>query len=300
VVILLDMGPILQYLFSWEVFTLGIGITIPMGYVLLTDDFKKFSVARVCFYAALLWIYGKVTMWAVFTHEKLLVRAVLTFLVFGIVGVAFAETLRLANKRETIVNTEQSGQAVEPKKTDIKQKSEGDHSPNTSIIGNNNTVNIGDSKTNTKQLDEIKKDIRKLLQSEQGKQTSPKNLLARYPFGYTIFEIDYTNSVYPYQTHALDEWDFDWSMVTLRKNINIPEIPDTPDTVWIRIPDIRRKGGRGPIRTDNNIGGPKRVGPFGGNLFSDGVITMKAEILAIRESGIVFLIGFTPAARKAS
>jgi hypothetical protein len=196
----------------------------------------------------------------------------------GILGfsIFLAQTLYLSNKAKADTSLSQQ---EEPKKSEVQQSSQGANSPN--IVGNNNTVNIGDPKVIAR-LDEITK-----LLKAQGNQVSPKNLLAKYPLGYTIFDVDYTNSVYPYQSRALDTWDFDWSVVTLRDTAAFP------GTVMLRIPDIRGKEGRGPIMRNINIGAPKRVGPFDGIPFTDGVIDMKAEILAIRGDGIVFLIGFT-------
>jgi hypothetical protein len=211
-----------------------------------------------------------------------------TGLGMGILGLSIflAQTLYVSNKAKADTNTPPQG---EQKKPEVQQSSQGATSPNTNIVGNNNTVINGDPQVAAR-LDEITKLLR-----AQGDQTSPKKLLARYPLGYTIFDVDYTNSVYPYQSRALETWDFDWSVVTLRRDTKF----GSADTVWMRIPDIRRKGGGGPRITNANIGGPKKVGPFGGGaIFTDGVITMKGEILAIRESGIVFLIGFTNAEPK--
>jgi hypothetical protein len=206
----------------------------------------------------------------------------------GILGLSIflAQTLHLFNKAKADTNTSQQG---EPKKPEVQQSSQGANSPN--IVGNNNTINIGDPKTNAP-LDKITK----ILKAQQGDHVSPKNLLARYPLGYTIFEVDYTNSVYPYQSHALDDWDFDWNVVTLKET---KVQGGAIDMLMLRLPDIRHKGG-GPSMIDATVGQPKRIGPFGGSLLRyDGVFDMKAEVLAIRDGGIVFLIGFArPAPKK--
>jgi hypothetical protein len=186
----------------------------------------------------------------------------------------------------TNVSGSEMGQQGETKKPETQQSNQGTNNNNTNIVGNNNTVTIGDPKVAVRLNDIIR------LLKTQGDKVSPKNLLARYPLGYTIFDVDYTNSVYPYQSRALDRWDFDWSVVTLRRDIQSGK---AADTLRIRIPDIQGKNGRGPKIMNVNIGGTKKVGSFDGIIFSDGIIDMKAEILAIRDDGIVFLIGFTDA-----
>lgn len=71
---------------------------------------------------------------------------------------------------------------------------------------------------------------------------------------------------------------------------------NTASAVAIRIPDIQEKGGRRNRIAGAVFRGPKKVGLFA-YPFSDGVFGMKIEILAIRENGIVFLIGFAHAAQ---
>ena len=169
----------------------------------------------------------------------------------------------------------------EQRKPDVKQSSEGNYSPNTAIIGNNNTVINSDPKTNAR-LDEITK-----LLKAQGEHVGKKALLARYPLGYVIFDVDSTDSVFPYRKELLDKWDFDWSVV---------RITGDPEKIVIRIPDIRRRGASQPFMRDISVGGAKKTGPFAGGMtiVSDGELNMKAEILAIRNDGIVFVIGFSP------
>lgn len=177
----------------------------------------------------------------------------------------------------------QDKQQGEPKKptAPIEQKSSGSSSPN--IVGNNNTVTVRDPKIEAK-LDEIKR----LLEAQQGDRATSEKLLARYPLGYVIFEADYENMVLPYKAQKiLDKWDFDWSRVKLTDI--------SGNRAEITMPTIRDK--KGTVTFDgNSMTGEKKLGPFPPNvaLFTDGTIVMKAEILAIRDRGIVFLIGFTP------
>ncbi len=219
-------------------------------------------------------------MWSVFTSETMYVRVIATFLAFGIVGIGLTESIRATNHRENSLNNSEQ----EPKKPPpppIDQKSSGDNSPNTSIIGDNNTViNSTDPKVSAK-LDEIKK----LLQKQQGNQATQTKLLQKYPLGYVIFDIDQKSSVFPYGTQALlEQWDFDWSTVKLAE--------DNQKILWLTLPNVTHKGASHPMLSDIQIGGQKRLGQFDGVILEDGTMRMMAEILAIRPSGIVFLIGF--------
>jgi hypothetical protein len=174
-------------------------------------------------------------------------------------------------------------QQEEPKKqaaAPIEQKSSGPNSPN--IVGNGNTVVVGSPKIEAK-LD----GIRRLLEMQQGEGAKPDKLLARYPLGYVIFEADYENMVFPYKSQKiLDRWDFDWS------NVKLTDTGGNKAT--ITMPTIRDKGGAVTFVGDM-VTGEKKLGPFPPNvgLFTDGVIDMKAEILAMEDRGIVFLVGFT-------
>jgi len=272
------MTPFLDLIFNDLVFGLGVPLLVTAGGLLLSDEFKRFGAARVCFYLAAAWICGRVLMWSVFTSETTYVRFIATFLAFGIVGIGLTESIRATNHREnSLKNTEQ-----EPKKPEVQQSSQGANSPN--IVGNNNTVNIGDPKVAAR-LDEITK-----LLKAQGDRATPKNLLTKYPLGYIIFDVDYMNSVFPYRSQALDAWDFDWSVVKVSP-LKLPG--ETEDLVGVRLPDIRVKGRPSPLMQNIGVAGPKKVGAFPGTAFSDSVINMKVEILAIRENGIVFLLGFT-------
>jgi hypothetical protein len=127
------MRVILDYIFDWLPFGFGVPILIATGFVLLADEFKAFKAARVCFYLATAWIYGKVVMWAYFSSDRFQVRDVVAFLVFGFVGVGLIEALRLTIHRE---QPPQSREAVEgqgpgtntPKKPEAPPSSAGNQS----------------------------------------------------------------------------------------------------------------------------------------------------------------------------
>jgi hypothetical protein len=191
------------------------------------------------------------------------------------------------------------------KKPNVQQDSKGNNSPNTNqqssgtsspnlAITNspNSTINYNDPNIKAR-LEEIKQ----LLLAQQGERVDQDKLLAKYPLGYVIFDIDLQSgnptsmrpSVLPYETHS--PWEFDWSPVRLKE-----EKIDGKDLVSLTLPTIREKSGHGLFMYgDNSITGLKRAGPFagGGSVLESGNVAMKINILAIREDGIVFLIGFT-------
>jgi hypothetical protein len=96
----LDVRALLDRLIDWPLFGFGVPILIGVGFTVLADEFKAFRAARVCFYLAAIWIGGKATMWAIFTSDRVSMRMLVVFLVFGTVRVIFVETLRLTTSRE--------------------------------------------------------------------------------------------------------------------------------------------------------------------------------------------------------
>ena len=109
-----------------------------MRWLLVSDEFKKFRVAKTLFYLAAFYMCGRVLMWSVFTNDSFYTRFVATFLAFGILGVVLTETVRATGYREKLLN-EQSESAKAP---EVQQKSSGPNSPNTNIHGNDNKTNI--------------------------------------------------------------------------------------------------------------------------------------------------------------
>lgn len=169
--------------------------------------------------------------------------------------------------------------------TSVNQNSQGStNSPNTNVVGNNNTVNIGDPAVKAR-LDEITK----LLKEQQGDRVTTEKLLAKYPLGFVIFDVNYTNSVFPYDSQkVLDKWDIDWKPVNL---------VDMGSQVLVTIPNFHAKNG--PTISGIGLEIPKKVGPFPGrSIFNDGTIMMKGEVLAIEKSGVVFLFGFVKSPKE--
>jgi hypothetical protein len=267
------MRTILDYIFDWLPLGLGVSVLIGAGFAMLAEEFKAFTAARICFYLAAIWVCGKVLMWGYFTSDSFYIRGILSFLIFGILGVALLESLRLASRRESIVRESPSMESDKPKNWSIKQESRGMNSPN--IIGDNNQVVVNPDVR--QELNEIQR----LLQAQAGNLT-PEKLLAKYPLGYVIFDLDYENRVIPYDSKTiLANYELDWSVVRFTKN--------TATQVEIRLPDAKLKNGAMAL-TNAVTGGIKRVGNLGG--FGIGGLMVWGEILAIRENGIVFLVGF--------
>jgi hypothetical protein len=133
-------------------------------------------------------------------------------------------------------------------------------------------------------IEELRTEIRTLLEP-LGDNISRQKLLAKYPLGYVIFDVDYKNSVFPYESQAvLDRYEFDWRVVSLTE--------DAAGRIAVRFPDVRQKDGG--IAMDHLLFySPKRVGKFHA-LYTLGDVTILGEILAFRENRIVFLVGFEP------
>lgn len=121
-----------------------------------------------------------------------------------------------------------------------------------------------------------------------GESVNTQKLLATYPLGYVIFDVTYANEVFPYQRQGLKKYEFNWSVVRITKN--------TPDWIELRLPDMRLKDGTAAV-TNVVTGGRKAVGYLGGASVGNGSggIIEWGEILAIRETSVVFLVGFSPA-----
>jgi hypothetical protein len=129
-----------RLIFDDFIFGIGVPLCVGAGFTMLADEFKKFIAAKMFFFTALIWTCGRIFMWSVFTNERLLVRATVTFLVFGVIGVGFAEAMRLTNHLAS--KKDDSGQEASTKPP-IAQTSSGSNSPN--ILGNNNTVIISEA-----------------------------------------------------------------------------------------------------------------------------------------------------------
>ena len=129
------------------------------------------------------------------------------------------------------LNPSQQAQSPKP---EVQQNSQGaTDSPNVNINGNNNPVTINNSDPAVKaRLDEIEN----LLKAQQKPDDlTPAKLLAKYPLGYVIYDINYQNSVFPYQTKVFDKWNFDWSTA---------KVTTSPDgLLLVTLPDMTSKSG---------------------------------------------------------
>jgi hypothetical protein len=93
------VSPMLDFIFNEWLVGFGVPILIGVGFALVGDEFKEYKAARWCFCISAAWMYGKVLMWSL-SVSTFRVRAIVVFLVFGIVGVGLMEVLRLTNRRE--------------------------------------------------------------------------------------------------------------------------------------------------------------------------------------------------------
>ncbi len=123
--------------------------------------------------------------------------------------------------------------------------------------------------------------ITKILEA-QGDAFSQKELLKKYPLGYIIFEVNYQNSVFPYDRQLLEQYDLDWSVVGFTKI--------TEESYDLRLPDMQRRGYPTTIK-NVHISGRKQASKYA-NGVALGELMMLSQIIAVRETGIVFLVGF--------
>lgn len=123
---------------------------------------------------------------------------------------------------------------------------------------------------------------------------TPEKLLEKYRLGYVIFDIDYRNDVFPYQSKTLlQKYDLDWTNVGIfNVNLKFPQFKIPDDQIAVRLPDVGLMNRNGNVFRDISVGGTKKVGPLGAITVSD--LEISAEILAIRKTGTVFLVGFNP------
>lgn len=84
---------------------------------MVSDEFKHFKAARICFAWAGLWIYGKVLMWGIATSEKFAFRAFVVATVCAIVGLGFVELMRVVTKREKTASEHPQQVQVAPEAT---------------------------------------------------------------------------------------------------------------------------------------------------------------------------------------
>ena len=125
-------------------------------------------------------------------------------------------------------------------------------------------------------FEELREQINRL-----GDTASPKNPLAKYPLGYVIFEVGYTEGVFPYQSGGLEDYKIDWSSVQLLEN--------TDDHMAIKFPNFSSKE-RNIEVWDNFAVTDKKVGSRFSGIAVNGVL-FSGEILALRNDGVVFVIG---------
>jgi hypothetical protein len=116
-------------------------------------------------------------------------------------------------------------------------------------------------------------------------------LRTKYPLGYIVFDIDHSNSVLPYRHELTDDYEISWEGVGIED--------DESGFIKIKMVTVRDK--LQPESPGYTLGayGPKKVGTLGAFTYLpkgnwQRAIVIKSEILAIRKSGTVFVVGLEP------
>ena len=119
------------------------------------------------------------------------------------------------------------------------------------------------------------------LRTKFGDKIDRDKLISKYNLGYVIFKLNYKESVSPYDTYLTDQYNLDCSVIKLQFI--------TKTAIELRLPDLYDKNGKAII-TNATTGGPFKIGNLGGYMVDN--ISVWGEILEIKESGVVFLVGF--------
>ncbi len=106
------MHSLVDILFGWPLFGFGVPILIGAAFAVLAFD--EFKAALVCFWFSAAWIYGKVLMWSYVTGSDFRIRALVAFVVFGVIGVGLTEVTQLVKRLELAGTIPQSQQVPMP------------------------------------------------------------------------------------------------------------------------------------------------------------------------------------------
>lgn len=94
-------------LFSWPVVGILVPVLIGIGVGVMSMSPPEFWIARSCFSLAALILLARVGAWIIYTQSSVVERIIVAFLIFGVVGVGWVESLRWVDsrqaKRETAV-----------------------------------------------------------------------------------------------------------------------------------------------------------------------------------------------------
>jgi hypothetical protein len=93
---------ILDFILNDWMVGFGVPILVGLGFQMLADEFKEYKAARFCFCVSAFWLWGKTIMWSVSSSQNFSIRAVIVFLVCGLVGIGLMESLRLTSKRKQL------------------------------------------------------------------------------------------------------------------------------------------------------------------------------------------------------
>lgn len=116
-------------------------------------------------------------------------------------------------------------------------------------------------------------------------------LRTKYRLGYIVFDINHKNSVLPYKHELTGDYEIEWEGAGVTDS--------GPGWIAVRLPTVRDKLQSDPIDFDFRALGPNKVGTLGAFTYIpkgnwQRAIVIKSEILAIRKSGTVFVVGLEP------
>jgi hypothetical protein len=115
----------------------------------------------------------------------------------------------------------------------------------------------------------------------------PERILERYPLGYVIYELNYSNQVFPYAKRLLEGYNIDWKSAQI---LDVSEKDVTIQLPHISNPEKDISFHANTITLGKQIGAGAAAG-----VLRIQEVDQFVELVAIRETGYVFLIGFKDA-----
>src|SRR5262245_47851787 len=84
----------LQTLLGWPVVGPVVVLAIGIGFAVLSMTPPRYRIAEVCYCVAGVLLLAKVAAWTITQKAPVVERLFVTFLIFGVVGVGWAEAIR--------------------------------------------------------------------------------------------------------------------------------------------------------------------------------------------------------------
>jgi hypothetical protein len=163
----------------------------------------------------------------------------------------------------------------------VQQSNQGDSNTNLNAPNNQGVIII--ERSDPKAKSQLAR-IEKLLKTQQNNLT-PDKLLSKYPLGYVIFDVNYQNEVFPYQTRGeIEKWHLDWNSFSY--SVTNDSLSFSPPTFT-----YQDSGGVGLKAFDNTFRCRKVVGQLCGS-YTVNNVRMLSEILAVHSDVVVLIFGF--------